>query len=57
MVEQTWLHDLKFRPLQAQPTDWQREINNNLARLFMETSNMPVPPPQEYDPEPRFHPV
>jgi uncharacterized protein (DUF4415 family) len=35
--------------LKAQPTDWQREINN-LGRFFMETSNAPVPPPHEYDP-------
>jgi hypothetical protein len=41
--------------LKAQPTDWQREINN-LARFFMETSNAPVPPPQDYDPEADFLP-
>ena len=41
--------------LKAQPTDWQREINN-LARFFMETSNAPVPPPQDYDLEADYVP-
>jgi len=34
--------------LKAQPTDWQRELNN-LARFFMENSDAPIPPPQAYD--------
>jgi uncharacterized protein (DUF4415 family) len=44
--------------LQAQPTDWQREINN-LGRFFMETSNAPTPPPHpdiEADYIPDFNP-
>lgn len=39
----------------AQPTDWQREINN-LARFYMETSTAPVPPPEAYDPDADFIP-
>ena len=41
--------------LQAQPTDWQRELNN-LGRFFMETSTAPVPPPHEDDPQADYIP-
>jgi len=36
--------------LKAQPTDWQRELNN-LARFFMETSTAPGPAREAYDPD------
>jgi len=41
--------------LKAQPTDWQREINNTV-RFFMETSTAPVPPPHDDDPQADFIP-
>ena len=37
--------------LKAQPTDWQREINNTM-RFFMETSAPPARPPHEPTPRP-----
>lgn len=42
--------------LQAQPLDWQKELNN-LARFYMETSTAPVPPPHEDDPQADFSPT
>lgn len=39
--------------LKAQPLDWQRELNN-LARFWMDTSNIPVPPPEAYDDEANY---
>lgn len=39
--------------LKAQHLDWQQELNN-LGRFWMETSNIPVPPPEAYDEEANF---
>jgi uncharacterized protein (DUF4415 family) len=41
--------------LKAQPTDWQREINNTM-RFFMETSAAPAKPRKRYDPEAGYSP-
>ena len=39
--------------LKQQPLGWQQEINNTL-RFWMETSNIPVPPPEVYEDEANF---